>query len=133
LMLFLVLLIIGICMLIRYPDTISAPVFYNASTDRYQMSVPYSRLSNYVTDGAVVRIEGDNRPYQQYGYQYAVCVSKYYDAKTQSYLFVFKPKRPKTSVKAGEPLISGNGTIVVRERNLMQRLYETLTYKVVKE
>lgn len=132
LMLFLVVLIIGICMLIKYTDTISGSVSYNAETDCYQMSVPYSRLSNSVADGAVIRIEVDNRPYQKYGYKYAVLVSKFYDAKTQSYSLVFKPKRSKREVKSDAPLTSGSGVIFVGERNLMQRLYETLTYKVVR-
>lgn len=123
-MFLLVVVIIGICMLISYPDTIKSDVDYNADNRLFYMSLPYSNLSAAAPVGAEVRIELENRPRQQYGYCYATLVGKSYSARTQSYTLTFKPR----SAKGLDRPTSGVGTIVVRERNLFERFCETIRF-----
>ena len=126
LMLFLVGIIIGICMLIRYPDTIKGDTVYDADTGLFTVTVPYSTLTEAVASGAEARIESDNRPHQQYGYINATLIHKHYSSRTQVYTIVLKPAQKipiyvRTDTK-------GTATITVRERSLLERMCVSLKF-----
>ena len=131
LMLFLVGIIIGICMLIRYPDTISAQAVLDQHTGQYTIVTPYSPLAASAPIGATARIELDNRPHQQYGYVYATITHKSYTAKTQAYTIVLTPTH-HTSKNTAATLASntshGTATIMVRERSLLERMCVSLKF-----
>ena len=131
LMLFLVGIIIGICMLIRYPDTISAQATLNHPTGQYTLMVPYSPLAASAPIGATARLELDNRPHQQYGYVYATLTHKSYTAKTQTYTMVLTPTSQSPKNKAVTPASNtthGTATIMVRERSLLERMCVSLKF-----
>lgn len=128
LMLFLVIVIIGICMLIRYPDTIKQEVTYNSSTKLYHAVVPYSKLSAEVPIGATVKIELDNRPQQQYGYFIGNVARKNFSSKEQAYLLTITPQSNNIPTQNTPKDINGTATIIVKERCLFQRLCTTINF-----
>lgn len=131
LMLFLVGITIGICMLIRYPDTISAQATLNHHTGQYTLTVPYSPLAASAPIGATARIELDNRPHQQYGYVYATITHKSYTARTQTYTIVLTPTPHAHKNKATITTSNtshGTATIMVRERSLLERMCVSLKF-----
>lgn len=130
-MLFLVGIIIGICMLIRYPDTISVQATLNRHTGQYTLIVPYSPLAASAPIGATARIESDNRPHQQYGYVYATITHKSYTARTQTYTIILTPTphahKNTATITAGNTS-HGTATIMVRERSLLERMCVSLKF-----
>ena len=128
LMLFWVIVIIGICRLIRYPDTIKQEVTYNSSTKLYHAVVPYSKLSTEVPIGATVKIELDNRPQQLYGYFIGTITRRDFSSKKQAYFFTITPQFNNIPTQKSPKYINGTATIIVKERSLFQRLCSSIKF-----
>lgn len=128
LMLLLVVVIIGICMLIKYPDTIKQDVIYHRSTELFYATMPYSTLSASVPMGTTVKIELDNRPKQQYGYIIGILSHKFFSSKEQTYTFSIKPQHGDVPSLNSLKKVCGTATIVVRDQTLLQRFWASIKF-----
>jgi hypothetical protein len=122
-MLGLIVIIIGLCLLVRYPDTIRVPIVIVHNTTEQVVNVSYSKAASEITPGVEVLIEIDNKPHQKYGYIRGRITQFKYSAKTGSFRATVTMLPVRYDAK-------GVAIIHTKEKNLLQRLYSTLSHKI---
>jgi hypothetical protein len=125
----LVLIIILIAAIIKYPDTIIAEVVVNTS-DKASMTLPYSNIAKQIKQNTDVNIELNNYPAKDFGFLTAKTYNIEYSAITQQYTIILLLPKELTLNKGKKIIITadtkGNATILLNNKSLLQRVFEIL-------
>ncbi|MDR1553042.1 MAG: hypothetical protein LBS69_06225 [Prevotellaceae bacterium] len=125
----LVLIIIAIAAIVKYPDTITTEIVIN-SADTANIKIPYSNAAKQINLNTSVSIELNNYPAKDFGVLYAKIKQFEYYANTQEYLLtVLLPKNFKSNTGKTIKHVENNkgkATIVLNNKSLLQRVFEAL-------
>ena len=128
----LVLMIITIAAIIKYPDTITSEIELKAS-GKTSIMLPYSNLARQIKQNENVNIELDNYPAKDFGFLTAKVGNIEYSAINQNYeITLLLPQ--KIELKNHKTLsitntIKGKATIILNNKSLLQRILNTLLKK----
>jgi hypothetical protein len=125
----LVLLIIAIAAIIKYPDTLVTEVEI-INDKQANMILPYSNISKQVKQHTTVNIEIDNYPARDFGFLSAEIYNMEYSAITQSYSIGLLLLQNAESINNKKIIIDANtkgkATIILNNKSLLQRVFEIL-------
>ena len=121
-MLGLVVLIIGVCLLIKYPDSVETSIDLTAHSVTQHINIPYSKTAADIITGTEVSIELDNRPKQKYGLLKGTVKNIDYSAELGQYNITIE-------IVPLQKDAHGVAIVQASSKNLLQRLYETLRPK----
>lgn len=134
-----VILIMSICLLIRYPDSVEVGVkTVNQDIGTMHVEVPNSNVASLISIGCQALFEADNMPHSHYGYLVGTVATVSY--KAQNHMFVFMIRFPYGTYKAyfkkipmqsfGVTNVGGNLILRTRSRSVFERLYSKLRVSI---
>lgn len=138
-MLGMVILIMSICLLIRYPDSVEVGVkTVNQDLCTMRVEVPNSNVVSLISIGCQALFEADDMPHTHYGYLEGTVTAVSY--KAQEHVFVFTIMFPRKTFKAyfkkiqkqsfGITNVGGNLILRTRSRSVFERLYSKLRVSI---
>ncbi|MDR2126865.1 MAG: hypothetical protein LBP63_08560 [Prevotellaceae bacterium] len=125
----LVVIIIIIAAIIKYPDTIMSEIMIN-TTDTINIKIPYNNTTKQISLNTDVNVELNNYPANDFGVLSAKIKHFEYYANTQEYLLtILLPKDFKSNTGKTIKYIENNkgkATIILNNKSLLQRIFEIL-------